>query len=37
MKNHVILGSGEYARIETKTKTVVGEEGEPVAEKTKFG
>jgi hypothetical protein len=34
---HVILGSGEYARIKTGTKPLVGEDGDPVAEKTKFG
>ena len=34
---HVILGSGEYARIKTGTKPLVGEDGDPVAEKTKLG
>ena len=34
---HVILGSGEYARIKTDTKPLVGKDGEPVAEKTKVG
>ena len=35
---HLILGNGEYARIKTSTKPLVGRgDGEPVAEKTKFG
>ena len=34
---HVILGSGDYARINTPTKPLIGRDGEPVAEKTKFG
>ena len=34
---HVILGSGENARIKAATKPLVGKEGEPVAERTKFG
>ena len=34
---HVILGSGDYARIKTPTKPLIGRDGEPVAEKTKFG
>ncbi len=34
---HVILGSGEYARIKTGTKPLVGEDSDPVAEKTKLG
>ena len=34
---HVILGSGEYARIKTATTPPIGKEGEPVAEKTKLG
>ena len=34
---HVILGSGEYARIKTATKPLIGGEGEPVAERTKLG
>ena len=34
---HVILGNGEYARIKTKTKPHVGNDGEPVAELTKMG
>ena len=34
---HVILGSGQYARIKTATTPLIGREGEPVAEKTKLG
>lgn len=34
---HVVLGSGEYARIKTETKPRVGRDDEPVAEKTKLG
>ncbi len=34
---HVILGSGDYARIKTPTKPLIGRDGEPVAERTKFG
>ncbi len=34
---HVILGSGEHARIKTATKPLIGREGEPVAERTKLG
>ncbi len=34
---HVILGSGDYARIKTPTKSLIGRDGEPVAERTKFG
>ena len=34
---HLILGIGEYARIRTRTKPLVGKEGEPIAEQTKFG
>ena len=34
---HVVLGSGEYARIKTETKPRVGRDSEPVAEKTKLG
>ena len=34
---HVILGSGDYARIKTPTKPLIGRDGEPVAEWTKFG
>ena len=34
---HMILGSGEYARIKTETVPLVGEDGDPVAELTKFG
>jgi hypothetical protein len=32
---HLVLGIGEYARI--RTKPLVGKEGEPIAEQTKFG
>ena len=34
---HLVLGSGEYARIKTSTKPLVGKENEPIAEKTKLG
>ena len=35
---HLVLGNGEYARIKTSSKPLIGEEdGGPVAEKTKFG
>ena len=34
---HVILGTGEYARIKTQSKPQVGNDGEPVAELTKLG
>ena len=34
---HVVLGSGEYARIKTNTKPRIGKEAAPIAELTKFG
>ncbi len=34
---HVVLGSGEYARIKTGTNPLVGTEGQPIAEKIKLG
>ena len=34
---HLVLGNGEYARIKTSTKPVIGGDHEPVAEKTKLG
>ena len=34
---HVVLGSGEYARIKTETKPRIGRKNAPVAELTKFG
>ena len=34
---HLVLGSGEYARIKTSTKPLVGNDFEPIAEKTKLG
>ena len=34
---HLVLGNGEYARIKTSTKPLVGGDREPVAEKTKLG
>ena len=34
---HVVLGSGEYARNKTETRTHVGKDGDPVAENTKLG
>jgi hypothetical protein len=33
---HLVLGNGEYARIKTSTKPLIGGDYEPVAEKTKF-
>ena len=33
---HVVLGSGEYVRVKTETKPQIGQDGEPVAEKTKL-
>ena len=30
----VVLGSGEYARVKSETKPQIGQDGEPVAEKT---
>lgn len=32
---HVVLGSGEYARIKTETKPYIGRDGDTVAEKNK--
>ena len=34
---HVVLGSVEYACIKTETKPQIGQDGEPVVEKTKLG
>ena len=34
---HMVLGSGEYARIKTETKPHISRDGEPIAEKTKLG
>ena len=34
---HVVLGSGDYARIKTVTKPRIGNDSEPIAELTKFG
>ena len=34
---HVVLGSGEYARVKTNERPLIGSEGEPVAEYTKLG
>ncbi len=34
---HVILGSGEYAKIKTQTRPRIGDEKAPIAELTKFG
>ena len=34
---HVVLGSGEYTRIKTKTKPRIGQENILIAELTKFG
>lgn len=33
----MVLGNGEYARINTKDRPLVGNEGDPVAECTKLG
>lgn len=37
LPKHVVLGSGEYARVKTETKPQIGQDGEPVEEKTKLG
>ena len=34
---HLVLGSGEYARIKTSTKPLVGKDFEPIAEKPNLG
>ena len=34
---HIVLGSGEYARIKTPTNPLVGTDGQTIAEKTKLG
>lgn len=34
---HVVLGSGEYARVKTQERPLIGKEGEPIAEYTKLG
>ncbi len=34
---HLVLGSGEFARIKTNTRPLVGKEHEPIAKKTKLG
>lgn len=34
---HVVLGSGEYARIKTETKPHIGRDGEPIVERPKLG
>ena len=34
---HVVLGSGEYARVKTQERPRVGKEGEPIAELNKLG
>ena len=34
---HLVLGNGEYARIKTTTRPLIGGENEPVAEKTRLG
>jgi len=34
---HVVLGSGEYARIKTETKPKIVQENDPIVELTKFG
>ena len=37
LPKHVVLGSGEYARIKTSCRPLIGRERETVAEKTKLG
>ena len=38
LRIHLVPGYGEYARIKTSSKPLIGkEDGGPVAEKTKFG
>ena len=37
MPVHVVLGSGECAKIKTRSNHLVGTEGQPIAEKTKSG
>lgn len=32
---HIVLGNGEYARIKTNERSLVGNEWDPIAEKTK--
>ena len=34
---HVVLGAGDYARIKTKAQPLIGQEREPIAEKTRLG
>ena len=34
---HMVLGSGEHARIKTETKPRIGRENDPIAELTEFG
>ena len=34
---HVIIGTNQYPKIKTKTPTRIGNQGEPIAELTKFG
>jgi hypothetical protein len=34
---HVILSAGDYAKIKTNTKPLIGKTGEPIAELTRFG
>ena len=34
---HIVLGSGEYARVKTKASPLIGKEWEPIAERTKLG
>ena len=34
---HVVLGVGEYTRIKTKNRPLIGKDGKPVAELTKLG
>ncbi len=34
---HLVIGTNEYTKIKTETPPKVGKQGEPIAEKTKFG
>ena len=34
---HIILGVGDYAKIKTNAKPLIGKTGEPIAELTRFG
>ena len=34
---HLVLGAGDYARIKTQAKPLIGQEGEPIAQRTRLG